>query len=178
MLRILTAVTLLGWASAVVADVEFPLTGDNTTVTFVGSKPNGKHEGGFKKLTGSAVYDGKDITTLKLTVDIDMNSTYTDNAKLTGHLKSPDFFGVKSNPKSKFVSSKVEKSGDGYTVTGKFTLAGQTKTLSFPAKIEASADGLTLTSDFSINRNDHGITYGPGKIDDQVKLSIKLRAKK
>lgn len=179
MLRVLTTVALAGFlANAALADVDLPLSGDNTKITFVGSKPNGKHEGGFKKLTGSAKFEPADASSLKLSVEIDMTSLYTDNEKLTGHLKSPDFFGVKSNPKAKFVSTKVEKSGDGYTVTGNFTLNGKTKSLSFPAKILPSADGLVLSSSFSINRNDWGISYGKGKIDDQVSLTISLKAKK
>ena len=179
MLRVLTTVALAGFlANAALADVDLPLSGDNTKITFVGSKPNGKHEGGFKKLTGSAKFEPADVSSLKLSVEIDMTSLYTDNEKLTGHLKSPDFFGVKYNPKAKFVSTKVEKSGDGYTVTGNFTLNGKTKSLSFPAKILPSADGLVLSSSFSINRNDWGISYGKGKIDDQVSLTISLKAKK
>jgi polyisoprenoid-binding protein YceI len=179
MLRVMATVTVLGClASVALADVELPLTGENTKVTFVGSKPEGKHEGGFKKLTGSAKFDPADLSTLKLSVEIDMNSTFSDNEKLTGHLKSPDFFGVKANPKSKFVSTKVAKSTTGYMVTGDFTLNGKTKSITFPAMIEPAADGLTLSSTFSIDRNDWGITYGKGKINDQVSLSIAVKAKK
>jgi polyisoprenoid-binding protein YceI len=179
MVRVFSAVMLTGWlATAELALLDIPLTGENTTVTFIGTKPGGEHKGGFKKLTGTAKFEPADATTLKLSVEIDMTTTYTDNEQLTSHLKSPDFFGVKNNPKSKFVSTKVEKSGDGYTVTGNLTLNGRTKTLSFPAKIEPAADGLNLTSNLSINRNDWGITFGKGKIDDQVKLKIEVRAKK
>jgi polyisoprenoid-binding protein YceI len=153
-------------------------TGDNTKVTFVGSKPEGKHEGGFKVLTGTATIDGTDPTTLKITAEIDLNSTYTDNNMLTAHLKSPDFFGVKNNPTAKFVTTRVEKSGDGYTVSGKLTLNGKTKELSFPAKIEVAGTDLTLSSNFMIDRNDWGITYGKGKINDEVNLGLTVNAKK
>ena len=160
------------------ADTKFALDGDNTKVKFVGTKPGGKHEGGFKKLTGTATVTGDDLASVKLEVEIDLNSTYTDTEKLTAHLKSPDFFGVKTNPKSKFVSTKVEKGDDGYTVTGDLTLNGKTASVSFPAKI-ALADGtLTLTSEFKIKRQDFGITYGDGKIDNDVSLKVSLKAKK
>jgi len=78
----------------------------NTKIEFLGTKPGGKHTGGFRKITGTASAKGADPTTLKIAIDIDMNSIYSDDAKLTGHLMSPDFFGVKSNPTSKFVSEK------------------------------------------------------------------------
>ena len=137
-----------------------------------------KHDGGFKTITGSATIDGADITTFKIAVEIDMNSTYTDDEKLTGHLKSPDFFGVKANPKSKFVSTKVEKSDSGYNVMGKLTLNGKTKDVTFPAKIEVADDTLTLSASFKIDRNNWGISFGKGKINDEVGLGVGLRAKK
>ena len=98
-------------------ETKFALSGDNTKVTFVGTKPNGKHLGGFKMLTGSATVTGTDATTLKISASIDTDSLFADDAKLTGHLKSPDFFDVKNNPKATFASTKVEKSGGTYTVT-------------------------------------------------------------
>ena len=101
-----------------------------------------------------------------------MNSLYSDDPKLTGHLKTNDFFGVRSNPKSKFVSTKVEKDGDGYKVSGKLTLVGKTKEVTFPAKITASAGKLTLTSSFKIDRTAWGMTYGKGKIDDEASIGV------
>ncbi|MCI0378684.1 MAG: hypothetical protein L0215_13840, partial [Gemmataceae bacterium] len=61
---------------------DFPLTGKNTTITFVGTKPGGKHDGGFKALTGTAALEGKDLTTLKINLEIDMESLWSDTAKL------------------------------------------------------------------------------------------------
>jgi polyisoprenoid-binding protein YceI len=178
MLRVLTAVLVpaLLAAPAVAGDTKVALTGENTKITFVGTKPGGKHEGGFKKVTGTATLQGTDVTTLKIAVEIDVNSMYTDVAKLTGHLKSADFFDVKAYPKANFTSTKVEKSGKGYTVTGSLTLCGKTKDLSFPATITAEG-GLSLTSDFTINRNDWGISYGKGMINDTVSLKVSVKAK-
>jgi polyisoprenoid-binding protein YceI len=156
---------------------DFALTDKNTTITFVGSKPNGKHEGGFKVVSGTASSPGDNLTALKISVDIDMNSLYSDNPKLTTHLMSPDFFGVKSNPKAKFTSTKVEKSGTDYTVTGDLTMIGQTKSITFPAKIAFAGGALTVSSSFTIDRTQWGMTYGRGKIDDAVKLAVEVKAK-
>ena len=94
---------------AVAADVK--LTGENTKITWTGTKPGGKHEGGFKTVTGTdTVADGA-LTAVK--VEIETDSLYSDNPQLTMHLKSPDFFGVKNNPKAKFESTKVEKADKG-----------------------------------------------------------------
>ncbi len=162
------------------ADTKFALDGDNTKVEFIGtkSKPDGRHVGGFKKLTGTATVSENDLATLKLEVEIDMASTYTDTPMLTNHLKSPDFFNVKTNPKSKFVSTKVEKTNDGYNVTGDLTLNGKTRSITFPAKMVLADNTLTLTSEFKIKRQDFGITYGQGKVDSDVTLKVAVKAKK
>src|SRR5437016_988768 len=107
MVRFLILTAALG-TGAIFADTTVPLNGDNTKITFVGSKPGKKHDGGFKKLTGTAKF-GADPTTLKINIDIDMESIWTDTDNLTTHLRGPDFFDVKNNPKSKFTVTKVEK---------------------------------------------------------------------
>ncbi len=178
MIRRLLSLAILAVLPVLTIAADFPLTGSNTTITFIGAKPQGKHEGGFKAVTGAASVTGTDATTLKLTLDIDVDSLYSDNAKLTTHLKSPDFFGVKSNPKAKFVATKVEKDGADYKITGDLTMIGKTQSVTFPAKIAATDDSLTITSSFAIDRTKWGMTFGQGKINDDVKLSVSVKAKK
>ncbi|OWK40513.1 YceI family protein [Fimbriiglobus ruber] len=172
----LTVAALCG-ALAIAAESKVALTGENTKIEFTGTKKEGKHDGGFKKLTGTATAEGTDPTTLKIDVTIETGSLYSDNAKLTEHLKAPDFFDVKTNPTAKFTSTKVEKDGEVYKVSGDLTINGKTKAISFPASVTVADGKLTLASEFKINRNDFGITYGAGKIDDDVALRIKVDAK-
>src|SRR5437762_1930324 len=114
MIRFISAAVLtLGVTATLANAADYPLTDKNTTIAFVGAKAEGTHSGGFKTVTGTASADN-DPSSLKVAIDIDMNSLFSDNPKLTTHLKSPDFFAVKSNPTAKFVSTKVEKSGDAY----------------------------------------------------------------
>jgi|SRR5581483_943311 len=180
MIRVLFALPLVALlcAAAPAADTKYPLTGDNTKLTFVGTKTNGKHEGGFKKLDGTAtVTDGK-LETLKLEVNIDCDSLYSDDAKLTGHLKSPDFFGVKDNPKATFKTTKIEKTDKGYTVTGELTMLGKAKPVSFPVTVTEKDGTLTLTAEFKIDRTQWGMTYGKGMIDNDVAVKVAVTAKK
>jgi polyisoprenoid-binding protein YceI len=175
---IAVAAAILFAPAATAADQSFTLSGDNTKLTFVGSKANGKHEGGFAKLAGTATVTDGNPATLKLEATIETDSLFSDDPKLTAHLKSPDFFSVKDNPKATFKSTKVEKTEKGYTITGDLTLLGKTKPVTMPATVVVAGDSLAVTSDFQIDQTDWGMAYGKGKIDDVVKLKLVIAAKK
>src|SRR5262249_47769527 len=144
----------------------------------IGTKPGGKHVGGFTKFTVNIDPIKDDLANSKIQVDIDTTSLFTDTPKLTAHLKSPDFFDVKKYPRATFVSSSVapEKSGDAtHKITGDLTLHGKTKTISFPAKVVVTGDAVSITSQFTINRHDFGISYGRGKVHDLVTIKTAVR---
>ncbi len=175
--RLASSVVCVCFIGAVTAqDTVYRLNGVNSQITFIGSKKDGKHEGGFKELKGTITVKNGDLTTAQIKVDIDMKSMYTDNTKLTDHLKSPDFFNVAKNPLAKFASTKIEKKGEDFEVHGKLTMNGVTKDTHFPAKVQASSAGVSLESTFEINRHDWKISYRPGQIDDNVKLTLKVTA--
>ena len=146
------------------------------TVKFLGSKPDGKHEGTFKKLAGTFSVDG-DVTKAKLEVTIEIESITTDTPKLTAHLKSPDFFDAKRFTEAKFVSKSIKFGADGHVVTGDLTMHGKTVALSFPAKIAVADGTATVSSQFEINRHDWGVSYGKGTVNDLVKMTIEVKAK-
>lgn len=180
MVRTLSALALVAcMAASQAADTKYTLTGDNTKVEFTGTKPGGKHDGGFKKLAGTAtVTDGKPET-LKIEVEIDCDSLYSDNEKLTTHLKNPDFFGVKDNPKATFKTTKVEKTDKGYNVTGDLTLLGKSNAVTFPASIAEKDGTLSVSSSFTIDRTKWGMNYGAkGQVDKDVTIKVSVTAKK
>lgn len=155
-----------------------PLTAENSKVEFTGSKVTGKHDGGFKSFTGTIDLVNAKPEESSVSVEIDMNSTYSDDEKLTGHLKSPDFFDVEKFPKANFTSTKIAadsaKGAGNYTVTGDFDLHGQKKSITFPAKITVTDADVAVESEFSINRKDFGIVYA-GKTDDLIRDDVVIR---
>ncbi len=157
---------------AMAAGVEYGLAG---TIGFVGSKVTGSHEGGFEAFEGTAtVVDGQ-IVGSKVELTIDTTSLWADSERLTGHLKSADFFEVETYPTSSFASSSIAAQEDGtYLVTGALDLHGVEKEISFPASIELTAEGFQAKAEFSINRFDFGIEY-PGKKDDLIREEVLIR---
>ena len=82
--------------------------------------------------------------------------------KLTGHLKSADFFDVKEYPNSLFELVSVEPNTGKYNskVTGNLTMKGITKSITFAANINVSDNAVTIKSeDFSVDRTDWGLKY-------------------
>ena len=172
----MTAMLAVGLTSVTLAaDVKYTLTKNNTKIEWTGTKPGGKHNGGFGKVGGSAVVSDGALT--KIDIEIDTESLTSDNKKLTGHLKSPDFFAVKDHPKATFSSTKVEKAGKGYVITGDLTLLGKKKEVSFPADVTVG-DKLAVKGAVEIDRQEFGMTYGKGKVDDKVAIRFKVDAKK
>ncbi|MFO0864462.1 MAG: YceI family protein [Gemmataceae bacterium] len=179
-MRFATLAVLVGLSVAAVSaqdnTLRYALNGENTKILWTGTKANGKHDGGFKTVKGQATL--ADATGLKIDVEIDTTSLYSDDAKLTGHLKSPDFFAVKDHPKARFVSSKIDKTGgNAYAVYGELTLLGKTNKVTFPATITAG-NNLQIAATFKVKRSDYGMAYGLGKVDDDVSIQVSVNASK
>jgi len=143
-----------------------------STIGFVGSKVTGSHNGGFKKFAGKvSVADGKVASS---EIKIAMASTWADNDRVTGHLKSPDFFDAAKFPTSTFTLTSVEPSGAQKTVTGNLDLHGVTRSITFPADIQIADDAVTVKAQFAINRKDFNINY-PGKPNDLIRDNVVLK---
>ena len=187
----------LALATAVLSTTAFAQTMKvNTTdskLEWVGEKVTGKHWGTVNISGGTIeVKDGK-ITGGEIHVDmttINVEDLEGDSkAKLTGHLKSDDFFSVEKNPKVKFVITKVKadsklKNGNTHTITGELTIKGNTETISFPARVNMEDGEMTAFASFKLDRTKWDIRYGSGSFFDnlgdktiydefQVKFNIK-----
>ena len=148
---------------------------EDSTIGFFASKVTGSHNGGFKKFSGEfALADGA-INGSGQKVVIEMDSTWADNPKLTGHLKSPDFFNVAAFPQATFELTSSEKiEGSKVKLTGNLTLHGVTKQISFPAELSAEGDRAALKAEFFIKRFDFAIKY-PGKANDLIRDEVVIK---
>lgn len=149
-----------------------------STVGFVGSKVTGSHEGGFKTVTGSATFvpaDQGGPAVEKVEIEMDMTTTFSDDEKLTDHLKSADFFDIEKYPKSTFTSTSLSKGeGDNWEVTGNLNFHGVEKSITFPATITIADGVLSAKAEFDLNRKDFGIVY-PGKPDNLIRDEVVIK---
>lgn len=145
--------------------------------------------GFFRDFTGAVNYDAKDPS--KSTVEFTAKATSVDT-RVDGrdnHLRSPDFFEVEKYPDITFKSTKVQKKGTSWIVTGDFTMKGVTKSISFPFNIagflpadQRSGGKMGITAETSINRRDYGVNYGTNLpngspvLSDDVKINLQIEA--
>ncbi len=123
--------------------------------------------GYFRDFTGTVNFDAKDVT--KSTVEFTAQATSVDTgvAGRDKHLRSADFFEVEKFAQITFKSTKVEKKGKGFILTGDFTMKGVTKSISFPFNVvgfikdaKSGATRMGATAETVINRRDFGVNYG------------------
>jgi polyisoprenoid-binding protein YceI len=190
----------IGEADTIVANTEgadkYIIDTATGVVEWKGFKPTGQHNGTLKIKSG-ALYI-KENTPVGGEFVIDMNSLkvldITDpefNGKLTGHLRSPDFFNVEANPEANFVITQIVRSKESkttYTLSGNLTIKGITKSVSFLADVTAEGDTFNAsTPEFTIDRAAYDIRFKSKKffddlkddfINDEIALVIKLSGKK
>jgi len=146
---------------------------EDSAITWVGSKVTHRHDGGFRVFEGEINLVNDDPTASSVSITIDMTSIWSDTEKLTGHLKSADFFEVETYPTATFTSTSIEVAESGYTMTGNFNLHGVEKSIRFPAEIDITDGNVTVGASFAIKRFDFGIVY-PGLADDLIRDEIAI----
>ena len=187
---------VLGAAAAVLLSA--PLMSQSTTWTIdpahSGVEFQIKHlsvstvRGSFAGVTGSVVWDEKNVGASHVDAVIDATTVNTGQAKRDEHLKSPDFFDVAKYPTLKFHSTSVKRNGEGkLLVIGDLTLGGQTKPMTLevdgPAAPQKGMGGKTV-SGFSatgtLKRTDFsfGQKYTAPVLGDEVKFTIDLEVDK
>jgi polyisoprenoid-binding protein YceI len=183
------AVVALSAFNNPIKPVTYTVDAAKSTITWVGKKVTGSHNGTVGLQSGTLAVNGKNVTGGTFVIDMASIKDADGSAKLEGHLKADDFFGTAKFPTSTFVITKVAGSGANVTVSGNLTIKGITKPLSFPATVTVNADGTAsaLAGKIVVDRTKYDIKYGSKSffdsigdkaIDDNFELAVKLVAKK
>ena len=137
--------------------------------------------GQFKEFEGAAVVDAANPAESSVNVTIKAASIDTGVADRDGHLRSGDFFDAEANPEITFVSTRVERDGDDWTITGDLTIKGVAKpvTLQFEQTGSARDPFGNLRVGFegatTINRKDWGLTWNAALETGGVLVSEKIK---
>jgi polyisoprenoid-binding protein YceI len=186
MLRTVVALSLLSPLLASAAEYELDATHSYVGFT-IRHMMVVNQRGQFQKVRGLLRYDDRDPARSSIEAAVDLASIDTREPKRDEHLRSPDFFDVARYPTMTFRSTRLERVGERWKVTGDLSLHGVTR----PVVLDAgplspeSKDpygvvkvGTSATS--TINRKDFGLTWnrvletGGIAVGDDVQIVLEL----
>ncbi|HZK07334.1 MAG TPA: YceI family protein [Bacteroidales bacterium] len=187
-------------------DKAYAVDATQSTLEWQGYKPTGTHHGtvnitdGILTVENGNLTGGRFVIDLKSITVIDLTDA-KDNAKLTGHLNSSDFFDTEKYPVATFVITDVnefdntmmngkKEIGDivpSHTITGNLTMKDTTRSITFNAHIALVDDMITAeTNQFFLDRVRWNVQYGSKTlfnnlkdnfINDEMGIAIKLTAR-
>ena len=187
---LVVALAFLGFAFTTAPKTStFKVDTQKSIILWNGKKVTGEHSGTIKLAGGTLSLSGTNLTQGSFTIDMStITSTDGAGARLEGHLKADDFFGVEKFPTANFVITKVTPAAGKLTVSGNLTIKGITKALSFPATLAVKGNSLTaVAKGVKVDRTKYDIRYGSKSffdsigdkaIDDEFTLDITLVASK
>lgn len=145
-------------------------------------------KGEFGKISGTAEFDGKDVSTLSVQATIDATSINTRVSDRDTHLKSADFLDVAKFPTITFVSRKVQPVTAGrFKLIGDLTIRGVTREVALDVegptpeiKDQRGNVRIGASAATKINRKDFGVLWnramdsGGVVVGDEVAITIDL----
>lgn len=172
MMKSLLLFTTLIFAATVTVSVNVDT--EASQIIWKGYKVTGSHEGTIQVEKGTLDFTDGVLTGGSFAID--MSSLKTTDlsgggaAKLEGHLKSDDFFGVEKFPTATFTITKVVSRGTpgDYRVTGDLTIKESTKTIRFNTKVTEEMSKYVAKADLTIDRTDFNVRYGSGSFIDNL----------
>lgn len=127
-----------------------------------------KRFGQVKLKNGVFLVNNKELTNVKVVMDMSSFNVESfpegdgNNAKLTGHLQSADFFDIAKYPEATFEMTKIEEISGEYSslLTGNLQIMEVSKSISFKANVVVDEKHVSIKSeDFAVNRTDWNLSY-------------------
>jgi len=140
------------------------------SIEFKSKDPSGV----FKTLKGSVSFDENDLATSKFNLTIPVESISTGNGMMNKKAQIEEWFYSEKYPDIKYVSSKIEKSTDGYTVSGTLTIKGTSKEKKVPVKVVKNGNDLTFTGSFNVNRAEYKVGHKSDAVPDIMAISFSI----
>ncbi|MCF7569578.1 YceI family protein [Sabulilitoribacter arenilitoris] len=165
-----------------------------STIAWKGFKPTGTHNGtisienGVLNMVDGKINSGTFLIDMNSIEVLDMPKENEYNAKLTGHLKSADFFDVEKHPSAAFEITGLSEAEGKTMLSGNLTLKETKNNVTFPVTVTNTDGTVILTSEtFTIDRSKWNVKYGSKSffddlgdkfINDDIELKITVKATK
>ena len=151
----------------------YTVDAEQSTIHWTGKKVTGQHSGVIDLQEGTLDVDGDQLTGGQFTIDMSTLANEDlegeDKAKLEGHLKSDDFFGVENHPTAQLVITQVTpQEGDQYIITGDLTIKEATHPVEFPATVTVQDGQITAEATITVDRTKYDVRYGSSSFFDNL----------
>jgi polyisoprenoid-binding protein YceI len=172
-----TAVVML-FASAytIQAIINWKIMSEKAQVKFKMQAHGQELIGSFTGARGSIKFDGNDLTNSSFNCAIEVATIKTGMEQRDDHLQGKGWFNATEFPNITFISSKIEKSDEGYIATGRLSMKGASadQTIPFTFDSPAGSDGATFKGSFTMKRSAFGIGKTDGDISDEVTIMLEI----
>ncbi len=181
-------------AKAQMASAKYMANASESSIEWTGFKPTGKHNGtinvesGTLSVNNGKLESGSFFIDMKSIVNLDIPADDENNAKIVGHLKSPDFFDIEKYPTAAFTITGVEEMEGKTMLSGNLMLKEKKNNVTFPVTVSSEGDSFSITSEvFTIDRSKWDVKYGSKSffdnlgdkfINDDIELKINVKATK
>lgn len=167
---VVAAVLILTSAFVTVSTQEWTIK-DDYSIKFTSKDPSGS----FKSFKGTIVFDEADLANSKFDVAIDVNSINMGNGMKNKKSQTSEWFDEAKYPTINFTTTKIEKTDNGFKLTGNLKAKGKSKKYAIPVKFNDNK----FTGSFNVKRSDFGI--GDGNTDvvpDIMKIEFSVPVSK
>jgi len=144
--------------------------------------------GQFTDFAGTAHVDTANPADSRVDLTIQTASIDTGVADRDAHLRSEDFFHADDNKEIAFASTKVERDGEDWVITGDLTIKGTTRPITITFEPTGSARDpfgnlrIGFEGGTTINRKDWGLSWnaaletGGVLVSEKIKLEFDISA--
>jgi len=167
MYPLLAGMLLLASAFTAITSQDWSIDKD-FSIKFTSKDPSGI----FESFKGTISFDEADLSTAKFDLTIDVNSINMGNNMKNKKSLTSEWFDEAKYKTIKFVSTKFEKTADGYKVTGNMKIKGITKVYTIPMKFAGSGNTGKFTGTFYLNRIEFGVGEKSDVVPDKLKIDF------
>jgi polyisoprenoid-binding protein YceI len=167
------ALLLVSGAFTFLPSNQFEVTDDHS-IEFKSKDPSGV----FKKMEGKITFDEKNLDQAKFNLTIDVSSINTGNGMQNKKAQTEEWFDAKKHPNITFKSSKVEKKGNEYLISGDLTVRGITKQYTIPASYSENGNKIFFKGKFPVNRLEFKVGKKSNIVPDVMNITYSVPAEK
>jgi polyisoprenoid-binding protein YceI len=128
----------------------------------------------FKEAKGTVKFDENDLAGSKFSLTFPVASISTGNGMMNKKAQTEEWFSATKYPDIKYVSTKIDKSGDDYIVYGTLTMKGVSKEKKVPLKVTSIDGGLKFSGSFVVNRIDFKVGKESNAVPNNMNISFTL----